>query len=251
MKKSTWLPLLLTLCLALLFACSKDKDPDPGQPVIEKTKEQLSAEILGKWTLGLASARTSADIGSIEFLADSTFIYQELSKNSVVGKYLIVSGNEVTLAKNGKVSGVTIDGTKLSGSVTWNAATMKVSGNKVSTVVTGSKTDLLARAWTLTKLEDGNLLNDNDFGADKLNVIFSQAGTYLGQFLAGANIIEEANMNWRWHSTKPDQLVYWETGSPVNEERDYVVIRELTGSILKTTEYRDGEQSNYTFIPLK
>ncbi|WP_115833140.1 hypothetical protein [Dyadobacter luteus] len=239
------------LCLILLGACSKDTAPQPEQPAIEKTKAELSTEILGKWTLGLESVRTLAETGSIEFLADSTFIYQELNKNGVVGKYLVVSGNEITLANNGKVSGISIEGTKLSGSVTWNANTVKVSGDKVSIAITGSKTELLARAWTLTKFEDGYILNDNDLGADKINVIFSKAGTYFGQFLAGTHIVEEANMNWKWHSTKSDRLVYWETGSQVNEEKNYVIIRELTSSILKTTEYTDGEETNFTFIPLK
>jgi len=241
--------LLFFLSIGIL-SCSKDADPEPEE-LTTIDKKQLQTDIIGKWVVESNSGRTLADLGFIEFLKDSTYIFQDRAQSKTIGKYQVVSGDQISLDKSGNITAIKLTGDKLSFKYVLSAQTISVVAAKTVVTVAGSQTSTLARGWMLTSLEDGHIITDNDLGIDRAVVVISSSGTYLGQFTNKGKVVEESLSNWKWHSTKSDRIVYWETGAQVKEDEDYVIIRELSATTLKTREYHDGVEYNYTWTPLQ
>lgn len=52
--------------------------------------------------------------------------------------------------------------------------------------------------------------------------------------------------NWKWDATKTDRFLYWWGNEAPNPDTDFVTVRELTGSVLKTAELMDLNSDGIT-----
>jgi hypothetical protein len=231
----------------LLLSCTKDHDIEPKPNDTEKS--QLQTSIVGKWTVESRSGRTTADNAFLEFLTDGTCIIYNIADTLVTGKFEATSGTEINLAKFGTLTEVKFEQGKVNLKLAYSGKKLTITAGKVAIVDSSDKTKLLSRNWSLTKEENGADFFVSGLGVDKVTVLFSASGTYLVQFSNKGQLVEAGMLNWKWHSAKADRIVYWEDGTAVNEDKNYVIIRELTKDILKTTEYPNGQLSNLVLIP--
>lgn len=243
------------LLLVFLSACSDDHTTDPG-PETNPDTEKLQKSIVGKWVVESRSGRTMAQTAFIEFLSDSTFVLYNVTDTLVQGKFNATSGTDVSLEKFGSLSEIRFAQNKISFKLTYANNILTISANKVDAVESSDRTNKLSGSWSLTADENGvDFFNENnDWGkmVVKITFFFSPSGTFIGQVYAADGLILSETRNWKWHSDKADRFVFWEDGAVVNEQKDYVIIRQLTESILKTQEYhpdQDGvlQPSNLVF----
>ncbi|WAC12402.1 hypothetical protein [Dyadobacter pollutisoli] len=248
MKKAISTVLQILVVFALATSCSKDHElPDPDDL---SGNEKLQTDILGKWIVETSSGRTMTDNAFLEFLSDSSFIIYSITDTTVTGTFKVTSNTEISLANFGTMSEIKITQDKISFKLAFSGKWLAISAVKSTLVDASDKTKLLSRSWSLTTDESGAILLDNDLGADKATVLISASGTYFAQFLSKGHAVESAMGNWKWHSTKTDRFVYWEDGEPINEETNYMIIRELTKDILKTTDPQpDGTFEYFVYIP--
>ncbi|TDE08288.1 hypothetical protein [Dyadobacter psychrotolerans] len=256
MKRIVFTNLFFLFAFALLFqSCSKDSKDMP-QPETPNEKGKLQSDIVGKWIIQSSSGRTTADEAFLEFLSDSTFLVYNVSQTLATGKFNAISATEISLDKFGSIKEIKISQDKISLKLTYSAKTLTITANKSAAVDTSDKTKLLSHLWSLTADQDGaSILTNNsqwEKPVDKVTFLFTSSGTYLAQIFSKGEVFESQTINWKWHSTKSDRLVFWTMGSTLNEERDYVIIRELTTSTLKTLEYHKDDNgvdqpANYVF----
>lgn len=146
MKTTTQFLMMMSVLFLTLAGCSKDDDNNIDEPDDGRTAEQLTQEILGKWTFGddlsfeargiptsnpLAKARTRSvlsksrilagtpDIiaggtatgvigaGFIEFLADGTFFILDADGNLFTGNYTATNGETIDLSGFGSITDIT------------------------------------------------------------------------------------------------------------------------------------------------
>lgn len=203
--------------------------------------------------------------GFIEFLSDSTYTIYDSEGNYFTGKFEAKDGTTISLANLGTLSGINFAQEKINFKLTYtsNSKSITVTANKVKDVPTGDKAKLLGRKWYITHEEDGQTLfeeeveiyDDNDklveaFIPDSISVLMSPYGTYVVQILKNGVLKKATIVNWKWHSTKTDRFIYWVYDIPADEEDDYVIIRELTQDILKTTEYSQ-DKIDLTLRPVR
>lgn len=205
--------------------------------------------------------------GFIEFLSDSTYIIYDSENNYFTGKFEAKDGTTISLANLGTLSGINFTQEKINFKLTYtaNSKSITVTGNKAKDIPAGDRAKLLGRKWYLTHEEDGNqILNQetdiyNEEGTvtgtfilDSLNFLMSPSGTYVVQMFE-KKVLKTAQMaNWKWHSTKTDRFVYWWYDEPVDEEKDVIILRELTQDVFKATEYdEDMTEMKWLLKPVR
>jgi hypothetical protein len=109
------------------------------------------------------------------------------------------------------------------------------------------KSKLLLKSWSMLNSEDG--ADSLALGLDKSILLFSSDGSYkTTAFITGGGTIV-TNRNWKWHPTKPNRILYWYPGQAVDENQNYIDIRELTESSLKITNSSSYGPGDYSFVP--
>lgn len=190
--------------------------------------------------------------GFIEFLSDSTYIIYDSEEHYFTGKFEAKDGTTISLANLGTLSGIAFTQEKINFKLTYssNNKSITVTANRAKDVPTGDKAKLLGRKWYLTHEEDGSkmfteeveLYDDKGnvtgtFIPDSINFLMSSSGTYVVQMFDKGQLKSTEMANWKWHSSKTDRFVYWWYDMPVDEEQDFVIIRELTQDVFKASEY--------------
>jgi hypothetical protein len=268
----------------LLFSCSK-KGPDEEGNKAEDTKA-LEAKIIGKWSFNnvslatLAVVRSSAALkgkglftapsnqllpsvsvtslptpsntGFIEFLSGNTYIIYDNFGAFFSGKFEVKDGSSISLAGFGSISEIRFNDQKINFKINYAASgkSIEVMANKAAEIAATDKTKLLcAHTWYVTDDEDGKSLVGNTI--DRATILFSLSGTYLVQFFKSGKLVEAKVANWKWHTTDPNKIVYWWDDDLPNENTDYVLLRELTNSILKTREELNSNPVVYNNFVLK
>lgn len=248
MKKSIFAILQVLVVFALATSCSKDHvEPDPTS---QTEKEKLQTSISGKWIVESSSGRTTADNAFLEFLSDGTYIVYNITDTLITGTFEATSGTGILLEGFGTLSEITFAQDKISFKLNFSGRTLTIVANKSVKVATGERTMLLSRNWSITELEDGAKLLTADEDPNirfNINVLFSASGTYLYQYSYQGKTFHFSMANWRWHSTDPDKVVFWQEGHEVDENTDFLVVRELNQEIFKITD----NANNLTLVPAK
>ncbi len=233
---------LVFLLSVLIWSCSKKADDVGPEPDKESSKITLQSDIIGKWMIEVPNARKAEKGAFIEFLSDSTYIIYNLTPSIVTGKYKATSNTEITLDKFGTASEVKIAQGKVSFKIVYSGTTVLLSAIKSSPVDASDKTRLLAHYWSLNNEGDAALIfegTDDLYGKqiEKLTIRFSPSGTYMIELFNKGAVFRSEMSNWKWHSTKADRFVFWSGNEKVDEEKNFILIKELTDKVLKTTEY--------------
>jgi hypothetical protein len=251
---------ILFLLSVLMYACSKKSDDVEPVPGNGSSKITLQSDVVGKWMIETPNARKAEKGAFIEFLSDSTYIIYNLTPSAVSGKYKATSNTEITLDKFGSITEAKITKGKISFKIAYSGVTVLVSGTKSNAVDVSDKTKQLSHIWSLNNEGDGMIVfvsEDDYYGKqiEKLTIRFSPSGTYLVQMYNKGEVFRSDMINWKWHSSKSDRIVYWKEGQTANDEVNNIIITEITNKVLKTTEntkQTDGEllTFNLTFSRL-
>lgn len=235
------------LVIPILLLCCNDESGISSERDNATKIEQLRKGILGKWTFEAKNLRTEDNRSLIEFLRDSTFIVK-LSKGQVFsGKYSIVGPSEISLENFGEISDIVLQEDKINFKLLYEKQIVVVNANKVNTLTEEEKTQLLCRKWQFTNQEDGR---DSANAIDRAFTTFFDSGTYVTEiYTKNSQQGWTETWNWKWHSTMNDRIVYWKGDDKIEEDKKYMIIRELTPSILKTTESKFWGVRNYVFLP--
>ena len=197
--------------------------------------------------------------GYIEFLSDSTYLIYDSEGHLFQGKFNAVTGDSISLGKFGSLGGIKLADNKLDFKLYYAAGskTVVISGNKAPAITADSRTALLCRSWYLTNADYGSTIigstneyyNEStqqyeSFTVDSLSFVITTSGTYIVQeFEKG--ILKTADVaNWKWHSSIANRFVYYWDDQPVNEDEDYILIRENTTGVLKLSEFYDDNGDN-------
>jgi hypothetical protein len=241
------------LLLAFINGCSKDNSIEPKQET-DAEKSKLYTSVIGKWVLETSpNQRTTSENAFLEFLSDSTYIVYNISETLVQGNFNATSGTSISLENFGTLSDIKFTRNKIGFKLTYSNKTLTVSASKAAAVDATGQTQLLSHLWSLTVDEDGkeilgNTNNNWDKEITKATLRFTAAGSYITCLYSGDELLYADVFNWKWHSTKSDRIVYWSESEPVNEEVNVSIIRELTATTLKVSDYGEDEVwSNFTF----
>jgi hypothetical protein len=266
MKSFYALAVAAVVCLA---ACSKDDSPKKDSPA-----NVLYSKVLGKWSFGgvVIEARKKpvekgsplsrklssglakeADMGAgfIEFLSDSSYFIYDAAGNVFSGQFSPKDSTSISLGAFGSISNISFAEKNIGFLLTYNGGkTLTIEANKAEPIVMDDRSKLLCRTWYVTKEEAGEALlgwefeyNDNghvdSVYIDSVGIQLTGSGTYIVQTFS-KKVVQSAEMaNWKWDATKSDRFLYWWGNDVPNPETDFVTVRELTSSVLKTSELMD------------
>jgi hypothetical protein len=227
----------------LIWSCSKKSDN------IEP--EKLLSEVIGKWQLNSQYGINEKNKPFIEFLSDGTYIIYNLTKEPVVDKYEIEGENKIVLDHFGQLSEVDVIDDEISFKMTYEGKTVSVLASKLPTIPLTERTRQLTHRWSINNEEDASLYFNNvddPIPFDKFIVFFTPSGTGCTLSFSKGQLIDIYLYNWKWHSKLADHLYTWDNpydgeyfeSDRENEDNNYVKIRELNTTQLKTTGYYIG-----------
>lgn len=247
MKNENLIKLMFCLMLPLvLLSCIADDSIRADQNNTAKI-EQLRKDILGKWTFETKNLRTTDNSSLIEFLKDGMFLVKLSNGQVFSDKYSILGPSEIALDNFGEISNILLQEDQINFKLIYEKQVVPVNANRINSLIEKEKTQLLCRKWQLTNQEDGR---DSANAIDRAFTTFFDSGTYLTEgYSKTSQQGWTETLNWKWHSTMNDRIVYWKKNDKIEEDKKYMIIRELTPSILKTTESTFWGLRNYVFIP--
>jgi hypothetical protein len=212
----------------------------------------FSQHVINRTGRILETAPAGDKTGFIEFLSDSTYMLFDAAGNYITGKFQATDGKTISLKDFGTLSEITFAQEKINFKITYssNNKSITISANKAQPIPESEKAKLLSRKWYLTHEEDGHVIFEEEaeiyddegnvtstFFPDSLNFIMSSSGTYVVETFEKGHLKQAQMANWKWHSTLTDRFVYWWYDVIEDEDRDVVIIRELTKDVFKATEY--------------
>lgn len=254
--------LLFFFAFSIFASCKKD-DKTSSTPT---PTPALYSTVLGKWTVirpssgrvqhNIASKiQSPAELTSIEFLNDSTYVIVMGEDEVTTGTFAVTDSTSITLSGLGSLSEIKIADGKMDFKLFYNGSVLVLSANKAAEIPATEKTKLLCRTWLLTHELSGDSAYDNEgFGdPDKITILFSDAGTYLTQYIKQGVVTDAQLAHWKWHPTIPDAIV--DLADDDTSDDNYLIITELTNSSFKfsyTWEDVDNNTSvtdRYVLIP--
>lgn len=211
-------------------------------------------------------------VGYIEFLSDSTYLLYDSEGRFFSGKFRAQTGDSILLGSFGALGGISFSNGTLHFKVYYNAGarSVTITANKAAAVAANERNAPLCRNWYVTREEDGEALFGDDeyydetlheyvpYTLDSLTLRMTSSGTYITQSFDDKGILRDVEVgNWKWHSTQPDRFVlFWDDEAP-DEENDFLIIREVSSSVLKLQELVDAnndgiqEEANMVLRPAR
>jgi len=244
-KQYTNALLLFIVNTLLFFSCAQNDDIENGQDEHLKT-EQLRKDIIGKWKFDSNDLRVTGDDSYIQFTADGIYIVNNGEKNLATDKFLVTGPDKVSLNNFGSVQNIKISDGAATFELLHNGKNLSISAKREIVLPESERTEMLSRKWKMLNIENGV---DTLALVDSSFVTFIKSGTYLTEAFVGPknNGPLVTTLNWRWHSTLSDRIVYWRAGTEIDEDKNYIIIRELSDDTLKITESNFWGLSRYTF----
>lgn len=280
------IPLFLLAGMTLLFACSKSNDDPPATDPTKEAAAKLQKDVQGKWhidgninvgrvaqpqratvlrtltgrvkpqqvqTNGTSGTDAPPMKAFIEFNSDSTYIIFDDNQKVYTGKFEAKTGDSISLAGFGYLTGIAIESSKLTFKLHYSATskTISITSNKAEPVKANDRTTLFCQhPWYVTTEADGaEMLNYEDWEyvdgkevsyiVDSITITMSKNGTYLIQQFSKSKLKRAEMARWQWHSTKADHFAYNWDDRDFDEENNVVQITELTSSVLKVIEKGD------------
>jgi hypothetical protein len=183
----------------------------------------------------------------IEFLDDENFVISKGSWDNFYGKYSVLNSTSVLLEGIGEISNIELNANNLAFKINFQGTDISVNATKTGKISSNSKNSLLCIRWDLDtkqfEIDNDEIFWDgyeyDELKPDRLEVTFSEYGTYMGVIYSGKTILESEVSNWKWHETKTDAFNYWHGNDFY--DGDYVLIEKLTRDILIVKETFDEE----------
>lgn len=246
MKKIEFARLLIFLIVPIaLLSCIAENtiDAESREPV---SAEVLKSEILGRWTFDGENLKSLSENSFIEFSNPNTFVLSLRGEKFVSGKFSVDNSSTISLGDLGRIDKIVLSPGNVEFTLSYDNKSVSLKGNRTTVNNSDDKTALLCRKWLMTNQEDGK---DTLGGfVDRSLLTFSNSGTYLIEAYTNGNQAPAViSWNWKWHSTLSDRIVYWREGNEIEEDKKYIIIRELTQDTLKITESNVYGLRNYVF----
>jgi len=231
--------LLLIVIVAGIYACQKETET-PKTPLPERT---LASAINGKWIIDANShvssrSQEAAQLSSIEFFNDSTYLVSISSGEVFAGKYDITDSSEVNISELGTLTDITIEGDTLLFKLSTEAGTILITANKAPEITDSDSTRLLCRNWKL----QGTTFSPATFGWSaeynrNVYLRFYKSGTYLIDVHLQDTLPILHSGDWNWHPTRPGTYTYtWYNYPYYGVVTGNGIITELSTSSLKITD---------------
>lgn len=297
--------------MAVLASCTEGEDPDtppvPKDPIVEEPVTPdpdgeegilgLFSKLQGKWIYGerdrsqgreksnapnrffgitkqlaKSNARTMDDFqGFIEFLSDSTYIFNDPKVlqsrwKSGYGKFQLDTANsKIILEGLGEVEvkEINAENLKIELKVTSSSSSYSLEAVKRELVDTSEKTNLISRIWSLTDetaygkelleaVKSGvEIYGENDQVVDTIYpeevlIIFTPSGTLMTAHGLGKTIREFDKINWRWNAARTGLITSFDYTKFEEEDDDlyFADVVVLTEDRLETREIWEDSEGN-------
>ncbi|MBN8786041.1 MAG: hypothetical protein J0I84_03065 [Terrimonas sp.] len=247
--------LLLTAYVSL-FACKKnDSKPKPiSEPIT------FSESIVGKWKIGSGASlgrnmnahhispkvQEKAQLISVEFFKDSSYIVLLNDNTAFTGKYGIIDSTTINIYGIGDFKDIKIEGEKMNFKLSTESGFIIITANKAAEIPSSSETNKICKNWKLLPGTGGRASYNFSTGeGTRADIRFSSSGTYMLTVYYNDSLAYIRTAEWKWHPALSDTYQYsWGNGT-LTDNRP-VTIKALADNSLKLEEtYYDYQFYNY------
>jgi hypothetical protein len=238
-----FLNLFLITAILIVNSCKKSDD---SKSAVTDTKKSISK----KWIIENRKSTLSSDYIWFEFNLDDIYIIGKTDGTILSGSYTISDDTKsIRLTNYGVMTINTLSDTEFAFSLKLNNSTdsITLSATPAQVIASSSKTDMFCRNWNLDKTTDSDttILYPNT-ESTKLEVIFSNYGTYFVTNVYKDSTTEYLNRQWKWKDQSETIICYGDLTCNCTGDNEVTIV-ELTNTLLKMNE--DGEL--YFLSPVK